>query len=303
MSGINRSFDSNGIQKVYETKVNGKEIYQPVHSEWTNKKGKYEDEEVGWIEERYKKRTYRSGGWSRGAQYQFTKTKSFVNQEVTVYVKIRGDRYDGDGCGKGTGFSTKVRGGPHNDDEDSAGCYIFHHPYKGGVCGSFQKEKPHNDYWQHETDDIEFDFESQPIIGKWVGIKSITWNERGGVNCEMWIDYGGLDENDNFKPKNEWRRWYLIKDTGNLRPDRYPGDTKDPFTEANGPITQFRLDSIWKPIDKDERGEGCELKYASIRQLDDIPIKLPLITMRDSVESGSTAIPDENTTIMNVDDC
>ncbi len=126
-------YDANGVLKIYYTRENGKEIYQPVHNEWTNIKGKYTDEQVGWVEERYKKRTYRTGGWSRGAQYQFTKTKQFVNQEVTAYVKIRGNRYEGERCGKGTGFSTKVRGGPHDNSPDSAGCYIFHHPYLGGT--------------------------------------------------------------------------------------------------------------------------------------------------------------------------
>jgi hypothetical protein len=88
VSQPNSRFDRNGVQNIYKTKDNGKEIYQPVHDDWDKKKGRYEDNNVGWIEERYKNRNYKSGGSSKGAQYQFTKTKDFVNQEVTVYAKI-----------------------------------------------------------------------------------------------------------------------------------------------------------------------------------------------------------------------
>ncbi len=110
-------------------------------------------------------------------------------------------------------------------------------------------------------------------MGIWVGIKSITWNERGGVNCEMWIDTGGLGENNDFRPVNNWVRWYTVKDVGQFGGS---GDTTDPFTETNGPITQFRLDSVWRPIDKPENGQGCEIRYASIRQLDNIPSQVPI---------------------------
>jgi hypothetical protein len=243
------SFDRFKVQKIYRDAVQSRVVYQG---------------ERGWTE-RYSRHGYHSiprvSIWRK--IFQFNRD-GFLNQEATIYLslpKLKSEYYQHrpaiGPCATGSGLSIKLRGGGHsNTGEDSARCYIFHFEYEGNNnCNNFQKEAPHPKYSKYTLPTL---FDAQNWIGpnKWVGFKAITINEKNGVRCEAYIDYGGIINN---RPANQWKKWYSILDMGQFGEPTKP-QTIPPFRTTNGNVIQFRMDNA---------DIGTQSRFASVREIQD----------------------------------
>jgi hypothetical protein len=197
------------------------------------------------------KMSYASGGSNVTQRLNFPHPRPYLNTEVTGYFFIRS--YNGERCGKGSGISVKVRGGNHTGTSMTGCCYNLHLPYLGGNCDNFQKECPHPDY---EKKTVPTYFNAPSVVGRWVGVKAVVFNEpNGGARIQMWLDYGGLMADGT--PANQWLLWYDVRDNGQV----FGGKRKEAFTRSpwsgSKNITTFRMDTV----------KNIGMRYLTVREI------------------------------------
>ena len=213
-TGGNNLKDKLGVVIQFKTKDNGKEKY---NEDFMHERGI---------------RTYESDKPDDPTdEYNLKLEKEHVDLETTGYFKIAKEMHDDT-------ISMKLRGPTHSDGNGSW--------YKIGV--HFNGKPFFGKEWEHsgrEEDDLATGDNSinvGKIIGKWVGIKAVTFNEekdgKKGVRCQCYID-GPYDNIGDVPPENQnWRKTFDVF------------DTDDPILKGNeksgGDIMQiqFRIDVL-----------------------------------------------------------
>jgi hypothetical protein len=274
--------DRFGIKEIYPTKPGTIELYMPDVQEITTHQTTKDDGSKVYDNGIYYQRLNRIRGIgnrdTRSNDMHFK--KSMVDQEATGYYKFIQEMDDVD---------VKLRGGKHDDSQNSARCYIFTVKRE-----AFQKECPHNggfsysmhdlrtrpsqpmenrQYAPEENPKFQMDFDSLKNSGRWVGFKGITINEGAGkVRCEMYIDTEGIDQNGSFDPNRQnWRLYYSIVDEdGKYGSDEDDDDkrrrTRNVWTTAQvGSTVQFRLDA--KTGNTSMTLTNNDFKFLSVREI------------------------------------
>lgn len=188
-----------------------------------------------------KKRNYASGKPSEWS-VEYTAKAPFDELEATYYCKLNGfKKHEPDTV------STKILGGSHTDGKGH--WYIFELQTDGKSNKNFETEKPHpKNHANHQKTNFTV---GESIIGKWVGYKIVTYLVNGGKDrrLEYWLDYPVADIS---KPSNNWRMYWGVTDTGQLK---------------NGHIIKRNGDYVTCRIDGVEEKALPDFKYASVREI------------------------------------
>lgn len=228
--------DQFGIKKIYPDKPNG-----ITKTNFTLSK---------------KVRNYRSGKPSEpSVEYTCDAGTPIVDAENTYYVKINGFKPQPDT------ISNKVRGGHHSSSNPTEGtCYDFEVGTDGSSKKDLEVERPHPSMHDaHQPAEFEI---GQSIVGKWIGIKAISFNLANdkGVHLEMQLDYPVPDIE---KPPNNWRIYWSVDDTGQIP----SGMITKPF----GSLFTSRIDGVWNgPVHSNPTVSDVsapDYKYASVREI------------------------------------
>lgn len=217
--------DKFGIKMLYASKEGGKTIY-----DWTV---------------RSKERNYASGKpseWS--CEYTAkTGTPPLNEMEVTYYVKINGFKTH-----ETDTLSTKIIG-PGHTDGDGKYWYIFELETDGNSEKNFETEEPHP--INHDNHQKVLFKVGESIVGKWIGVKVITYLINGGKDrrLEHWFDFPIADINN---PPNNWRMYIGFDDVGQLDHGHW--------LKPSGDLVTCRIDGV-----KEE--SLPEFKYASVREI------------------------------------
>ena len=216
--------DQFGILKIAPDKPNGK----------TNTSFELEEKE----------RNYESGKpseWS--VEYTADLGEKLSDIEVTYYCKINGFKTN-----EADNISTKILGPSHSDGVGRS-WYIGELATDGSSSKTLMTETPHPVYFDNNQKALFTVGES--IVGKWVGIKMVTYLINGGKDrrLEMWLDW---PVSDIANPPNNWRMYWGVDDTGQLDHAH--------FIQPTGSLVCSRIDGV-------EKGDPPEFKYASVREV------------------------------------
>jgi hypothetical protein len=190
-----------------------------------------------------KERHYASGApseWS--VEYTNDNKSKWSDLEFTYYVKINGFKDEADN------ISTKVLG-PNHTDGPGRSWYISEVATDGSSKKTMMTEIPHPKYFENSPK-AEFTI-GESLIGKWLGIKVITYLINGGKDrrIETYLDYPVADIK---APPNKWRRYWSVDDTGQLDHAH--------FIQPTGSLAVCRIDGV-------KKGDPPNFAYASVRQI------------------------------------
>ena len=141
-----------------------------------------------------KERHYASGApseWS--VEYTADLGENLSDIEATYYVKINGFKSEPDN------ISTKILGPSHTNGSGRS-WYIGELATDGTSSKTLMTEIPHPVYFNnHQKANFSI---SESLVGKWVGIKMVTYLINGGKDrrLEMWLDYPVADINNPPEP-------------------------------------------------------------------------------------------------------
>ena len=170
-------------------------------------------------------RNYKSGGGEQSYENEYKANDSPDNIEVTGYVKINDFKKEADT------ISIKTKG-PDHQDGDGKSWYINQVMTDGSDEKTFQIESPHPD--NHDNHAKPFFVIGESIVGKWIGIKSISYliDNNTDASIETWIDFPVADI---ANPPNKWRKYIDIPSAKAL---------DHGFVNATGGNVLFRIDGV-----------------------------------------------------------
>ena len=191
-----------------------------------------------------KERNYASGKpseWS--VEYTADLGEKLSDIEVTYYCKINGFKTN-----EADNISTKILGPSHSDGAGRS-WYIGELATDGSSSKTLMTETPHPVYFENNQNALFTVGES--IVGKWVGIKMVTYLINGGKDrrLEMWLDWPVADI---ANPPNKWREYWCVDDIGQLDHAH--------FIQPTGSLVCSRIDGV-------KEGDPPEFKYASVREV------------------------------------
>ena len=196
------------------------------------------------------------------AQWVANLPKCFVDIETTFYIKLKKV------TNKKEEISVKHRGGPHSGNNDSANCpednadnckgcnYIHGIGYDGSVNAQYECPHPKN-HPLTGYDVITPNVAGSDIVGKWIGVKAITFLEGDHDHLECWIDPDGLKADGT--PANNWKKFW-------------EGDSKQFTGRCNGKGDErvyIRCDDVQGAPKNPE----AEIDFASTREIVVTPTK------------------------------
>ena len=190
-----------------------------------------------------KERHYASGApseWS--VEYTADLGENLSDIEATYYVKVNGFK------SKPDNISTKILGPSHTNGSGRS-WYIGELATDGTSSKTLMTEIPHPVYFNnHQKANFSI---SESLVGKWVGIKMVTYLINGGKDrrLEMWLDYPVADINN---PPNQWRLYWGVDDKGQLDHGH--------FINPTGSLVCSRIDGP-------KQGDPPTFKYASVREV------------------------------------
>lgn len=203
-----------------------------------------------------KVRNYKSGKPSEPSiEYTNEPKTAIANQEFTYYVKINGFKDVTDA------ISSKVLGGVHSSSNPALGtCYDVQIDIWGNAKLNLEVERPHPS--MHKCPQPPKLVLNEKLVGKWIGIKVVTYLINGGKDrrIQEWIDY---PVENIAKPPNNWRLLFSVDDTGQLP----QGHIITPI----GSRSTCRIDGVWNgPVKKSPQTSDVsapDFKYASVREI------------------------------------
>ena len=196
------------------------------------------------FEKEGKMRNYASGKPSEWSVENTVDLKSKLSDiEATYYVKLNGFKTH-----EPDTISTKILGPSHSDGSGRS-WYITQLRTNGDDEMTFQTEQPHpENHDNHQQVNFKV---GESLVGKWVGIKSITHliNDGKDRRIEMWLDYPVPDI---ANPPNNWRLYWGVDDKGQLDHGH--------FIKPTGSLVTSRIDGV-------KKGDEPDFKYASVREI------------------------------------
>ena len=215
-------------------------------------------------------RNYQSGKPSENSyENEYKSDQKLDNIEVTYYVKINGFKTK-----EPDTISIKTKG-PDHQDGDGKAWYIHQIDTDGKPDDNFQIESPHPE--NHDNHVIPFFTIGESLVGKWIGIKAISYLIDNGTDAsaETWIDYPVADI---ANPPNKWRKYIDIASVKAC---------EEGFINATGGNVLLRIDGT-------KKGDMPNVKYQSLREIipeGNVPTIPPVVTPPPTPTEPPTPTP------------
>ena len=188
-------------------------------------------------------RHYASGKPSENS-YEYTQKTSDKAKnsdvEATFYEKINGFKTN-----EADTISVKLTGPDH---QDGACCWVIpEFMTDGSAKKTLETEKPHPT--NHGVNPKPLTAIGGSIVGKWIGLKGITYVKGGHRFVESWIHFPVSDIDNVGAEQDKWRQY--IPTT----------QVSDDYVKANGVNTLNRLDGT-------KKGDPPTFKFCSVREIE-----------------------------------
>jgi len=201
--------------------------------------------------------------------------KDWKNIEMTGFFRIKEPDV------KDEEITMYARGGPHNDDTKQNQCWGT--AYKPGIQfdakATMVKEYYHKggDGYSERLglnneleakDEDEDDEDEGSIVDKWIGMKTVMYNDESDNKVKVEVYYDWLEVGDDGKPQNIWKELCKITDEGDTFTaaqgdedfvvDNCNAEDKKEVITWGGPEATFRIDIVGR----------VDFKWLSIREID-----------------------------------